>query len=156
RSAALLEILRRAADALDYAHGQGVVHRDIKPSNLIIGNDGAVKIADFGIAKISESLSTTLTGAAIGTPSYMSPEQAQGMPVDGRSDQFSLAVVAFELLTGNLPFRGATLTAVLTKILWQPPEYDDSSVDPRVREVLERALAKAAEKRYPTCTEFVG
>src|ERR1044072_7097081 len=88
--AKLLSILSQAAVALDYAHQKGIVHRDIKPANIMIARDGAVKITDFGIAKIASADQLTMTGAIVGTPHYMSPEQVQGHPVDGRTDQFSL------------------------------------------------------------------
>src|ERR1019366_4279891 len=95
----MLHILRQSASALDYAHSRGVVHRDIKPGNIMIDEDSSVKIADFGIAKLTAPSNTTETGTVTGTPSYMSPEQVQGLALDGRSDQFSLAVIAYEILT---------------------------------------------------------
>jgi serine/threonine protein kinase len=100
-----LGFLRQTAAALDFAHSKGVVHRDIKPANIMLQSGVTVKVADFGIAKISSSQRYTKTGAAMGTPTYMSPEQVDAQPLDGRSDQFSLAVVAFELLTGAQPFQ---------------------------------------------------
>ncbi|MBN2244152.1 MAG: serine/threonine protein kinase, partial [Acidobacteria bacterium] len=117
--------------------------------------DGAVKIADFGIAKLGESTSLTQSGFVIGTPSYMSPEQAQGRIVDGRADQFSLAVVAFRIVTGRLPFEGPTLTALLTKILWEEPEYDGAGMSPALQPVFKRALSKDPQLRFPACGDFV-
>ena len=95
-----VEILRQVADALDYAHRAGVVHRDVKPANILVRGDGCVKVADFGIAKLMQGTaqSMTVAGTSIGSPSYMSPEQVRSEAVDGRSDQFSLAVVAFQML----------------------------------------------------------
>jgi serine/threonine-protein kinase len=154
----ILSILRQTAAALDYAHRKGIVHRDIKPANLLISEDGVVKITDFGVAKISSSQQLTIAGTVLGTPNYMSPEQVQGKPVDGRADQFALAVIAYELLTGKKPFTGETLTTVLYKIVAEPPppphEINPSLPWP-VSLVLNRALAKDPEERYPTCTEFV-
>src|SRR5437588_6042693 len=94
----MFSILGQTAVALDYAHGKSIVHRDIKPANIMIARDGTAKITDFGIAKITTSEQFTMTGSIVGTPHYMSPEQVQGQPVDGRSDQFSLAVITYEAL----------------------------------------------------------
>src|SRR5664280_2621524 len=117
----MFSILGQTAVALDYAHQKGIVHRDIKPANIMIAADGTAKIADFGIAKITASDQFTMTGSIVGTPHYMSPEQVQGQPVDGRSDQFSLAVIAFELLTGDKPHSGEQLTTVVYKIVAEEP-----------------------------------
>jgi serine/threonine protein kinase len=154
-SRVLLSILRKAADALDYAHAKGIIHRDIKPSNIMICHDGAIKIADFGVAKLTESTSMTQSGLVLGTPSYMSPEQAQGRAIDGNSDQFSLGVVAYRMLTGKLPFEGSTLTALLAKILWEEPEYESAGLTQPVRSVFEKVLAKEPQQRYATCTDFI-
>jgi serine/threonine protein kinase len=151
----LLSILRQSAAALDYAHEKGIIHRDIKPSNLMICRDSSAKIADFGVAKLSASSSMTQNGLVLGTPSYMSPEQAQGLTIDGRSDQFSLAVVAYRALTGVLPFQGPTLTALLAKILMEEPHYESAGLHPYFQPVFERALAKDPQVRFPTCGEFV-
>lgn len=151
----LFGILRRTAEGLDYAHGKGLVHRDVKPSNIMTANDGTVKIADFGIAKTSASTAMTHGGLVLGTPNYVSPEQAKGMMITGRADQFSLAVVACRMLTGKLPFSGPTLTVVLTKLLWEEPEHLNEGLNPEVRRVLLRALDKDPAKRFQTCMEFV-
>jgi len=154
----ILSVLRQAAAALDYAHKKGVVHRDIKPANILIGEDGAAKITDFGVAKISSSEQLTMTGTVLGTPNYMSPEQIQGKAVDGRADQFALAVIAYEMLTGQKPFLADSLTAVLYKIVAVEPRAAHE-VNPRLpwaaSLVLGRALAKKPEDRYPSCGEFV-
>ena len=117
----MLRILRQTASGLDYAHGRGIVHRDIKPANIMTDEDGAVKITDFGIAKITEVTNMTDTRTVVGTPNYMSPEQVQGLEIDGRSDQFSLAVIAYEILTGERPFQGEHLSTVVYKIVAEQP-----------------------------------
>ena len=117
----MFSILGQTAAALDYAHHKGIVHRDIKPANIMIAADGTAKITDFGIAKITTSEHLTMTGSIVGTPHYMSPEQVQGQPMDGRSDQFSLAVIAYEMLTGEKPYTGEHLTTVVYKIVAEEP-----------------------------------
>ena len=112
----VLGLVSQAASALDYAHSQGVIHRDIKPSNLIVQEGDRLKVTDFGIAKAADS-EITQTGALLGTPSYMSPEQAMGEPLDGRSDLFSLGVVAFEMLSGQQPFPGTNVTSILYRLV---------------------------------------
>ncbi|MBM3789096.1 MAG: hypothetical protein FJW35_01970 [Acidobacteria bacterium] len=149
-----LNVLRKTAEALDYAHSKGIVHRDIKPSNLMLCRDRRVKITDFGVAKVSDSPSLTQTGLVMGTPNYMSPEQARGQTVDGRSDQFSLAIVAYRMLAGFLPFDGSSLTAVLTQILLEQPKFTGTSLALQVQVVLKKGLAKDPAERYPSCSEF--
>jgi tRNA A-37 threonylcarbamoyl transferase component Bud32 len=151
-------VLGQTAVALDYAHSKGIVHRDVKPANIMIAPGGAAKITDFGIAKINAAEQFTLTGAIVGTPHYMSPEQVQGKPVDGRSDQFSLAVIAFEMLTGEKPFAGEHLTAMVFKIVAEPPPSArriNPSLTPAIEAALLRGLAKKPEQRFATCSEFV-
>jgi predicted Ser/Thr protein kinase len=154
----MFDILGQTAAALDYAHGKGIVHRDIKPANIMVTRDGVVKIADFGIAKVTASEQFTMTGAIVGTPHYMSPEQVQGQAVDGRSDQFSLAVVAFELLTGDKPYTGEHLTTVAYKIVAEDPA-PAQRLNPKLTEPIEaalrHALAKKPDARYRSCREFV-
>jgi serine/threonine protein kinase len=116
-----VDVLAQAAEALDYAHGQKVVHRDVKPANLMIEPNGHVKVMDFGIAKAESSGHITATGTVLGTPFYMSPEQAKGQPVDGRSDLFSLASIAYECLSGERPFQAEQITAILLKIVNEDP-----------------------------------
>jgi tRNA A-37 threonylcarbamoyl transferase component Bud32 len=153
-----LKILQQTAAALDFAHGKGVVHRDIKPANIMLEKGMTVKVADFGIAKVASSQRYTKTGMRMGTPRYMSPEQVDGKPLDGRSDQFSLAVVAYELLTGAPPFEAESFTALAHAIAYGPrpsaraanPELP-SSVD----QVFYRGLGKLPEERYVNCREFV-
>jgi serine/threonine-protein kinase len=152
-----LNILKQTASALDYAHKKGIVHRDIKPANIMIHEDGQAKITDFGVAKII-SQQMTQAGAMMGTPNYMSPEQVQGHPVDGRADQFSLAVIAYEVLTGEKPFAGDYLPTLLYKIVREEPiapQRMNPTLTVQVDMVLRRALAKTPEERYATCTEFI-
>jgi len=153
-----LGVLRSAADALDYAHGQHIVHRDIKPANFLINKNGRLKITDFGIAKILDSdEGLTSTGMLVGTAQYMSPEQVSEAHVTGRSDQFSLAVIAYEMLTGVKPFQGNSWATVIHAIIMaEPPhitKYRDS-LGETVNTVLRKALSKDPQRRYATCSEF--
>jgi formylglycine-generating enzyme required for sulfatase activity/tRNA A-37 threonylcarbamoyl transferase component Bud32 len=152
-----LPILRQLAGALDYAHTRGVVHRDIKPANVLVGADGQIKLTDFGIARLS-SQTITQTGMTMGTPWYMAPEQVMSSRVDGKADQFSLAVIAFELLTGRKPFEGPTSQAVMFAIVQadRPAAHEvNPAMPPAISEVLRRAMAKEPANRFPTCLEFV-
>jgi serine/threonine protein kinase len=151
-------ILGQTAVALDYAHLKGIVHRDIKPANIMIAADGTAKITDFGIAKITASENLTMTGSIVGTPHYMSPEQVQGKQVDGRSDQFSLAVIAFEMLTGEKPYTGEHLTTVVYKIVAEEPvplHQLNPTLGPAIENALRKAMAKRPEARYRNCQEFI-
>jgi serine/threonine-protein kinase len=154
----LFSILAQTAAALDYAHQKGIVHRDIKPANIMIARDGTTKITDFGIAKITASDQLTMTGAIVGTPHYMSPEQVQGHAVDGRSDQFSLAVIAYEALTGEKPYSGEHLTTVVYKIVTEEPaalHRLNPSLGAAIEGAVAKALSKKPDARYRTCGEFV-
>jgi formylglycine-generating enzyme required for sulfatase activity len=146
----------QAAQGLDYAHQHGIIHRDVKPANIMLMASGKVKVADFGIARITET-SVTRTGLAVGTPSYMSPEQVAGQKVDGRSDQFSLAVTLYELMTGEKAFPGDSLTTVLYRIMQEDP-IPLRRVNPSFPEamdlVLKKAMAKNPNDRYQKLTEF--
>ena len=153
----ILTILRQIAAALDYAHRKGIVHRDIKPSNVMIHDDGQAKITDFGVAKIV-SKQMTQSGAIMGTPNYMSPEQIQGLAVDGHTDQFSLGVIAYEILTGERPFAGEYLPTLLYKIVREdpiPPRRINQTLGERVDPVIAKALAKDGKLRFATCAEFI-
>ena len=156
-SAAVLSILRQTATALDYAHKKGIVHRDIKPANILIHDGTVAKIADFGVAKIL-SQQMTHTGVMMGTPNYMSPEQVQGHAVDGRADQFSLAVIAYEVLTGEKPFLADQLPALLFRIVREDPvpaQRLNLTLAPQVDVVFRKALAKSAGDRYLSCLDFI-
>jgi serine/threonine-protein kinase len=152
------DIIRQTASALDFAHRKNIVHRDIKPANIMITSDGQVKIADFGVAKMLETAGTTQTGAAVGTPFYMAPEQILGKAIDGRADQFALGVVTYELLTGRKPFQGDSMAAVIHQILTvEPPRAEEPEVlGGPIGDIVKRALAKDPATRYPTCSEFAG
>jgi len=148
--------LASVAEALDYAHQQGVVHRDIKPANIMITKDRLVKVMDFGIAKMASS-SKTQTDVVLGTPAYMSPEQIAGKKVDGRSDVFSLGVVLFELLTGQPPFTADNLSALLFAIAHHPhPDLltHRPELPPMFQEVVNRALQKELAQRYRRAAEL--
>lgn len=153
----LLDILAQTAEALDYAHGQGVVHRDIKPANILLAPGGRAKITDFGVAKFA-SHQATQSGVVLGTPSYMSPEQISDQGVSGRSDQFSLAVIAYLLLTGERPFSASTIPSLMFKIVNEepaPPQRLNPTLGNAVELVLRKALHKDPSQRYATCSDFM-
>jgi serine/threonine-protein kinase len=151
-----LEIVIQACRGLAYAHEHGIVHRDVKPSNLRLLDDGTVKILDFGIAKLG-STNVTRAGMMVGTMNYMSPEQIRGLPLDGRSDVFSLGVILFQLLSGRRPFVGKGGTDVLYRIVQDPTpplEVDLGAVTGPLRAIVEKALAKDRDARYATALDF--
>lgn len=151
-------IARDIADALAHSHGLGIVHRDIKPSNVMLTTNGTVKILDFGIARMLADTATrlTTTGRIVGTPAYMSPEQAQGHAVDARADQYSLGCVLFELLTGHTPFTGDSVFAVMNQHLGrpaEPPSQHRAEVPAAVDALVLRMLAKDAEQRFAAISD---
>ncbi len=155
----VIALVSQVAAALDYAHSRGIVHRDIKPSNLIVYDGDKVKVTDFGIAKLADS-EITHSGVLLGTPSYMSPEQAMGEKLDGRSDIFSLGVCAFEMLSGQQPFPGANVTSILYKLVHvdpiEPADLETNGLVPQKwREVFHKVLAKKPADRYQTASAFV-
>ena len=151
--ATVLDLVRRVAEALAYAHAQNVVHRDIKPANIMYEPDtGTIKVTDFGIARITDS-SKTKTGMVMGTPSYMSPEQLSGQKVDGRSDLFSLGVMFYQLLTGELPFTGdsmATLMYRIANVAHRDILEIRSDLAPCLSTIINKVLEKDITKRYQT------
>ena len=153
-----ISIISQVADALDYAHSQRVVHRDIKPGNVLLDSEGNAHVADFGIAKATEG--TRTTRGMLGTPEYMSPEQVRGKSVDGRSDQYSLAVVAYEMLTGRTPFKteGDDPWAQINMHLNTPvpnPRTTVPDIPTHVANALLQTLAKKPEQRFDSCSELV-
>ena len=151
-----LRYAQQLAEALDYAHAQGVVHRDMKPANILIGKDAHAKITDFGIAKMNLA-NITHAGHVVGTPAYMSPEQLEGVAVDGRSDLFSLGVILYTMLTGHRPFQGNSAATVSYKVANRDPlpaSAFDSTFPPDVDYVIARAMAKDPAARYQTGREM--
>jgi eukaryotic-like serine/threonine-protein kinase len=145
--------LQQAAAALDYAHSEGIVHRDVKPANLLLDERERLAVGDFGIARAADDSNLTQVGQVLGTAAYLSPEQAVGKPATAASDRYSLAVVAFELLTGRRPFRGDHVAAQARQHV--EGEVPASGLGPEVDAVLGRALAKDADERFLTAARFV-
>jgi len=151
-----INIVRQICSGLDFAHAKGIVHRDIKPGNVMLAAHGIVKITDFGIARAGEAM--TITGQVVGTPNYMSSEQVLGKPLDGRSDLFSVGVMLYEMITGERPFEGQSITTIMYKIVHEtpiPPRKLDSTIHPGLSALIEKSLAKAAEDRFPNGAELV-
>ena len=154
----MLEWLRQAASALDYAHEKGVVHRDVKPRNLLFDDRGRLVVADFGIARAAFEEALTVSGELLGTAAYISPEQALGQPATPASDRYAFAVVAFEALTGGLPFGGGTLVEIAhRRTELDPPRASERSpeVPAALDDVLLRGLAREPGERWGTATAFV-
>jgi serine/threonine-protein kinase len=145
------------AQGLAYAHEHDIVHRDIKPSNVMVVRDGHVKITDFGIARMASSAVQTQTGMVLGSPKYMSPEQVMGKAIDQRSDIFSLGVMLYEMLTGQAPFNGDNVNAIMYQTLNAVP-VPPNSLNPEVPEMINfivaKALAKKVEDRYRNAKDF--
>lgn len=146
-----LALVLTVAEALDHAHRRGIVHRDLKPANLLLGENGSIKITDFGVARM-ESSELTREGQPIGSPAYMSPEQALGRAADGRSDLFSLGVVLYEMLTGKKPFTGTDTSAVLYQIVHEKQAASslvNRRLSPAWDQIVARLMSKRPEERYP-------
>jgi eukaryotic-like serine/threonine-protein kinase len=152
--AAAARLVAETADALGAAHAQGIVHRDVKPANILVTDDRQVKITDFGIARAADAVALTRTGEVLGTPQYISPEQAQGLPATPASDVYSLGAVAYECLVGQRPFVADTPVATALAHLRQPVPELPSTVPAGLASVVRRALAKAPEERYPDGAAF--
>lgn len=150
-----LDLANQLLEALDFFHERGVVHRDIKPANIMVDANGTLTVTDFGIARTQAS-ELTQVGTILGTPSYMSPEQITGQPIDGRSDLFSVGVVLYEMLTGNKPFKGEMIT-IAHNIVTQPhpdPSTLNSHLPPAIDHLFRRALAKNPAERFANGAEF--
>jgi serine/threonine-protein kinase len=151
-----VEIGAKVADALHFAHQRGIVHRDVKPANIMLLQNGEVKVTDFGIARI-QAVSQTKTGAVLGTPTYMSPEQIAGQKVDGRSDLFSMGIVLFEMLAGQRPFQGDSIATIMFQITQaEPADLAQLAPGPpaALRAVVAKALRKPVDQRFQTAAEL--
>lgn len=155
----VIRIAVQICEALDYAHSQGVIHRDVKPDNIVVMDDGRVKIADFGIARIEDAdVGLTKAGVLLGSPAYCSPEQLRDFSnVDGKADLFSLGVILYQWLTGKLPFEGNSSPEIITRILTQDPMLPRSlnpEIPPSLEALIMRALAKDPSERIGSAREF--
>ena len=152
-----LAIIYEICQGIEHAHQKGVVHRDIKPANILISQGGMVKITDFGLAQAQDLTSITVTGAIVGTPAYMSPEQAAGKRIDIRSDIFSLGVVTYEMITGTKPFQGETYSSVIHAILTtQAPKPIEANpiVSEEISSIIEKMIHKDVDKRYQNINQI--
>lgn len=153
-----IELISQIGNALAYAHKEGIIHRDLKPSNVLIDNEWAL-LSDFGLAKISEaSIKLTGTGMSLGTPAYMSPEQAQGGIIDHRIDIYALGIILYEMLTGTIPHKADTPLAILHKRSTEPPlppRMINPNICKNVEQVILRALAMKPEERYDSAADFI-
>src|SRR6476660_2151953 len=153
-----LEIAIDIARALAFAHEHGLIHRDVKPQNVLLNGDGRAKVTDFGIARsLDVDHGVTQTGTVLGTSNYIAPEQASGQPVDAHTDVYSLGIVLYEMLTGELPFPGESFVAIAMKHIQEPsPNVLDvrGDIPLRVAEMIDRALEKDPEHRFPTMDAF--
>ncbi len=153
-----LDIAIQVATGMAYAHQHGIVHRDIKPSNIMVLNGNHVKVADFGIAKMTSSLLHTQTGVIVGSPLYMSPEQVLNLPTDSRSDIFALGIVLYQMLTGRLPFYGDNANSVMYQIVnevQQTPSLLNPDIPASLDIIVANCLAKKPDDRYQNAHEMV-
>ena len=153
-----ISFLSQIASALDYAHSLGVVHRDVKPSNILVGPEDHAMLVDFGLAEMTDNSVITPDGIVLGTPEYMSPEQAAGREATAQSDQYALATLAYEMLTGKAPFHYKYAAAIVHAHIYElapPPTENNPALPIAINPVFSRAFSKTPEDRYPTVTEFV-
>ncbi len=153
----VLDIVAQVASGLSYAHEHDIIHRDVKPSNIMVIRDGHVKITDFGIARMASSAVRTQTGMVLGSPKYMSPEQVMGKEIDQRSDIFSLGVMLYEMLTGQAPFNGDNVNAIMYQTLNAAPSAPsslNSTVPEMLNFIVAKALAKGLDDRYQNAKDF--
>ena len=153
----VLDIAAQVAQGLAYAHEHDIVHRDVKPSNIMVIRDGHVKITDFGIARMASSAVRTQTGMVLGSPKYMSPEQVMGKSIDQRSDIFSLGVMLYEMLSGQTPFKGENVNAIMYQTLNAvpaPPNTLNPDVPEMINFIVAKALAKGVDDRYQDAKDF--
>ena len=157
-AAAAKSIFTQLASALSYAHDRGIIHRDVKPVNVLMDNLGRPILSDFGIAKVlAGSKELTRLGAGVGTPEYMSPEQCQGGPVDGRADIYALGIMLFESLTGRLPFLGDNYPALAHSHIYENPPHPsaiNANIDPAIAQVVLTALMKHPQQRYQQASDM--
>ncbi|MCH8021158.1 serine/threonine protein kinase, partial [candidate division KSB1 bacterium] len=154
----VIELVLQVANGLASAHEKEITHRDIKPANIMITEDGFVKIVDFGLAKLGDSTKITKSGMAMGTPAYMSPEQVKGTQVDHRSDIWSLGIILYELLTGQLPFRGDNEMSMLYNIVNEEPipasQYNPE-IPSQIEKIIQHSIVKNTSERYASINEFI-
>ena len=153
-----LHFITQIMKALSHAHGRGIIHRDIKPQNIMVLRDGSIKVTDFGIARLASAAQSTLTQEALGSVHYISPEQARGSRIDGRSDIYSAGVVLYEMLTGRLPFEGDTPVSVAIQHINSIP-LAPQELNPDIPEALEaitmKAMAPKVENRYRNADDML-
>lgn len=151
-------IIMEIAHGLEYTHNQNIIHRDIKPSNVLISHEGSVKLIDFGVAKDDTNVRLTLTGLIVGTPSYMSPEQAHGDPLSPQSDLYALGILLYEMLTGLKPFYGSNNTEILAKVTrgkYTPPKRINPEISYKLQRIINRLLKKDKQKRYRNAAALI-
>jgi eukaryotic-like serine/threonine-protein kinase len=156
--AEVVRVVQQVGNALDYAHRHGVVHRDVKPANVLIDDTGWAWVCDFGVARSFGTVALTQTGASLGTPRYMAPEQFEGQPVDGRSDQYSLAILVWQALTGTVPFEGDTVGELIRQHLLEEPRRLSAArpdIPLQVSTAVYRAMSKKPADRFPDIAAFV-